>query len=90
MTTFNATTFNDIDVHPRQNSSAFDNALRGQARMNPRPTQDHQFGASNGAVGNAHQSGASISVVGSNRRRGWCRRQYAATTAEPGPGYRLS
>gem|GEM_PF-2954678 len=39
-------------------SSGFDCAWRGQARKNPRPTQDHQFGAWFGVVGNAYQFGA--------------------------------
>jgi hypothetical protein len=35
----------------------------GQARMNPRPTQDHQLGASKSDVGNAYQPGAPNGVV---------------------------
>src|SRR6185312_4215555 len=36
----------------------------GQARKNPRPTQDHQFGTWFDVVGNAYQFGAWFGVVG--------------------------
>src|SRR6185312_7944594 len=36
---------------------------RGQARKNPRPTQDHQFGAWFSVVGCDHQFGAWLGVV---------------------------
>jgi hypothetical protein len=46
------------DVHPNPRPSDSDCAERGQARMNPRPTQDHRFGAASSAVGRDHQFGA--------------------------------
>ncbi len=57
--------------------SGFDCAWRGQARKNPRPTQDHQFGAWFDVVGNACQFGAWFGVVGNAYRFGAWMERYA-------------
>jgi hypothetical protein len=46
------------DIHPNPRPSDSDCAERGQARMNPRPTQDYRFGAASSAVGRDDQFGA--------------------------------